>query len=272
MHRDYITRSVGLSYLFLGGFYWLGVVSVDKQTITGLSITAFLFVLSDSLQIYSDKYPHGSMIFKGFQYLLTVLNTVAIMVMLIVPFIGSSPTGDPYDIIGTTLLLASLGITIYLIATKNEKNNKKRLEEYRQEVAEIATEEYRKNNTNMADLVMKTLGAQLTSMEELIDVYEKHFGDTTNVKELHILKAYYNKKYNDAKIDVTTLYLKDGHHEGAIYLSNLERDGYIIFAGNVIIEGGMRHEKYNNSIKSILWDHAHITKAGEEYLKENILI
>ena len=91
-------------------------------------------------------------------------------------------------------------------------------------------------------------------------------------KELQILKAYYDKRYNNTKIDVVSFDLKDGPHEGAYYLSNLKRDGYLMFEGDVLHTGGRRHEKYNNNVVAIWWSDAHITKAGEEYLKENKLI
>ena len=95
---------------------------------------------------------------------------------------------------------------------------------------------------------------------------------TIKEKELQILKAYYEKRYNNTKIDIAALDLQDGKHEGAFYLANLKRDGFLTFEGEVIVKGGIRNAKYNNSVAMIRWSDAHITRAGEKHLKENNLI
>ena len=95
---------------------------------------------------------------------------------------------------------------------------------------------------------------------------------TVKDKELQILKVYYDKRYNNAPIDENSFDLADGKHEGAFYLANLEQDGKLSFDGEVIIKGGLSHEKYNNSVAMVRWDDAHITTSGEHYLKENNLI
>lgn len=95
---------------------------------------------------------------------------------------------------------------------------------------------------------------------------------TNKDKELQILKAYYEKRYSNISIDEDSFDLADGRHEGAFYLDNLERDGKLSFDGEVIIKGGLSHEKYNNSVAMVRWDDAHITTSGEQYLKENNLI
>lgn len=95
---------------------------------------------------------------------------------------------------------------------------------------------------------------------------------TIKEKELQILKAYYDKRYNNAKIDVDSFELENSH-EGAFYLANLERDGYLDFVEkDVFLKGGMRDEKYNNDVRVIWWEFANITKPGEQHLKENNLI
>ncbi|MEK5176856.1 hypothetical protein NST63_27315 [Heyndrickxia sp. FSL W8-0496] len=91
-------------------------------------------------------------------------------------------------------------------------------------------------------------------------------------KMLQILKAYYDKKMSNEQIDVNSFNLEDGRHEGAFYLSSLERDGFIEFEGEVIVPGGQRHQKYSNSVAAIWWSNAHITKSGENELKENNII
>jgi hypothetical protein len=91
-------------------------------------------------------------------------------------------------------------------------------------------------------------------------------------KMMQILKAYYDKKMFSTPIDVQSFNLEDGKHEGAFYLSSLERDGYVEFEGQVIVSGGQRHLKYNNSVAAILWSNAHITLSGEGELRENGLI
>ena len=133
MYRDNITRSVGLSYIFLGGYYALGIASINKQTIASISVSAFLFVLSDFIQSYSEKYKQESTIFQGLQLLATFSNALAIMIMLIFPFMDSELTNEFLDIAGTSLTLASLGFTIFLMAKKNEEKNNRQLEVYKEE-------------------------------------------------------------------------------------------------------------------------------------------
>ena len=87
-------------------------------------------------------------------------------------------------------------------------------------------------------------------------------------KELQILKAYYDKKHKNIEIDATSFNLESSN-EGGFYLANLERDGYLMFEWTVLHTGGMRDEKYNNAVAAIWWSDAHITRDGEQHLREN---
>lgn len=98
-----------------------------------LTVSAFLFVLSDYIQIYSEKYSKESVIFRGFQHLAIFLNAIAIIFIVVFPFLNLGFEESFYDIIGTTLLLVGLGLSILLIAKKNER----KMEEYQAEVRAI---------------------------------------------------------------------------------------------------------------------------------------
>lgn len=89
---------------------------------------------------------------------------------------------------------------------------------------------------------------------------------------LRILKALYDRKYSNIEFNMNSFDFEDGRHEAAFYLTNLERDGFVEFEGEVIVKGGQRHSKYHNSVAAIWWKQVYITKAGEEELKENNLI
>ena len=94
---------------------------------------------------------------------------------------------------------------------------------------------------------------------------------TNKDKELNILKAYYDMRYNNIKIDVASLNLENTH-EGGYHLINLERAGYLSFEGQVLHKGGRRDEKYNNDVRGVLWSNGRITDRGETRLKEHNLI
>lgn len=162
MFRDNITRSVGLSYIFLGSYYALGMASINKQTVAGVSISAFLFVLSDFVQSYSEKYSKESNIYLGLQVLATLLNTAAIMFMLIFPFIDFDFTNAFFDIAGTSLTLASLGFTIFLMAKKNEEKNNRQLEEYKEVLGKM-----RKNEEHIMKEVREILQSHKEHMRKM---------------------------------------------------------------------------------------------------------
>jgi hypothetical protein len=90
-------------------------------------------------------------------------------------------------------------------------------------------------------------------------------------KMLLILKAYYNKKYNNEKVNSKTFNF-ESLHETAYLMASLERDGLLEFDGEVIRSGGQRHPIYKNSVSMIWWSNAHITRDGEQELKENELV
>lgn len=137
MNKDIITRGIGVSYVLLGGYYFLGDASMSKQTIASLSISAFIFILSDAIQIYSEKYPNDSVIGTVCLTVTVFLNTLAIMFMLITPFLNLKFTENSYDILGTTLFLVGFGISIWLLAKRNEKRQDRQLESYKKEVIKI---------------------------------------------------------------------------------------------------------------------------------------
>ena len=169
VYKDNITRSVGLSYIFLGSYYAFGLASINKQTVAGVSISAFLFVLSDFVQSYSEKYSKVSNIYLGLQVLATLLNTAAIMFMLIFPFIDFDFTDVFFDIAGTSLTLASLGFTIFLTAKKNEEKNNRQLEESRKRI-----EEYERFAKDIQD-VMIVYKKEMKELKEKMPTYEEIF-------------------------------------------------------------------------------------------------
>lgn len=132
MDRDNFIKSVSLSYIILGLYYCFDITSMNKQTIASLSVAGFLFVLAEYFQVYSEKFPSDKDVFKMFQFLITGFGTLAIIIMIVFPFVNIRRFSENvYDVIGTVTLLIGLGITIYLIAKKNEIKEEKHQEELR---------------------------------------------------------------------------------------------------------------------------------------------
>lgn len=132
-----ITKSVGLGYIFLGMYYCLGITTIDKQAIASISVSAFLFVLSEFIHIQSDKvkkYRKLHFVMRGAP---TFLGALAILAIIIIPFIRFEKfTENFYDILGTTLSFISFGLSICIIGKKIEK----REQEYRDDVHQLLSE------------------------------------------------------------------------------------------------------------------------------------
>lgn len=164
--KDIMVRSIGMGYILLGVYYFFGNTWIDGQVIASLSISAFLFVLSDCFQVYSEKYSNKR-ILNFFQYLAILLNAIAMMFVIVIPFLKLRFDEQVYDIIGTTLLLIGLGLSIYLIAKKNEKRTEARYAEI------LNTIEEGKRLNNEIKEVIFTFNKDLKEQVELMTAREE---------------------------------------------------------------------------------------------------
>ena len=124
MKKDYTTRALALGYMFLGGYYLSDKALLSHQTIAGLSITALCFVLSDVAKVYSEKFSKWHVIYKGLQRLAICLHRLGFVVAIVVPYVILEKfdfTDEYYGVIGTGVSLISLGLSIYIMAKRNEK-------------------------------------------------------------------------------------------------------------------------------------------------------
>lgn len=172
MDKDIIIRSIGLGYILLGGYYYFGSASINSQTIAGLSVAAFLLVLSDCFQIYSEKYSKKSVIHSGLQYLGILANAIAIIFIVVFPFLDLRFTDDFYDILGTTLLLGGLGLSILLIAKKDEI----KMEAYQEDILNMI-----KSQRQYAREIGEILKSHREEMERLNE--EGNYEESMNKKE-----------------------------------------------------------------------------------------
>ena len=183
--RENITKSVGVAYILLGIYYAGGSTTINKQSIASISISAFLFVLSDFTQIYSEKFKKDGIIYKVLQRVSPGLTTGAILALIIFPFINARRIDEfTFDIIGTTLSFITVGISIYLIAKRNEKRDK----EYFEKLLEL-----NRINENINE-----------AGRRIADSYGKKAREIANLKnEIKILKDQVNKKEKNKEKEVT---------------------------------------------------------------------
>ena len=174
MYRDNIARAVALSYLFLGGYYLQDIVEIDAQTITCASVAAFILVVADFLRSWLEKHVKKQKGLSVIHGITEGVNTFAIMVLLVFPFADFDFTKSEYEDIGTASSLAGLGISIYLLAKKNEKTSEPKNEECKAEIHQMI-EECKNINTETKELInsynkdMKELMRSFTALEETID-------------------------------------------------------------------------------------------------------
>ena len=124
MKKDYNTRAFALGYVLLGGYYLWDKAILSNQTIASLSVTALCFVLSDAAKAYSNKFPKCHVLVKSLKKLSIFLNALGFILAIIGPFLILKKLGfsdDTYGVIGNGVSLIGLGLTIYLMAKRNEK-------------------------------------------------------------------------------------------------------------------------------------------------------
>ena len=179
--RENVTKSVGIAYVLLGIYYAVGSTTINKQTIVSISISAFLFVLSDFAQIYSEKFKKDGIIYKVLQSAGPALTMGAILALIIFPFLDARRIHEyTFDIIGTMLSFITVGISIYLIAKRNEKREK----EYFEKLREL-------------DRIDKNINE---AGRRLADSYGEKAREITQLKnEIKILKDQLNKKEEKEK-------------------------------------------------------------------------
>lgn len=174
LHRDNIARAVALSYLFLGGYYLQDIVVISTQTIACASVAAFILVGADAVRTWLQKHFKGNNALLVIHGLTEFLNTLAIMILLVVPFADFDFTKSQYEDIGTASSLAGLGISVYLLAKKNEKASDQKNEERNAEIHRMI-EECKNINRETKELInsynkdMKELIRSFTAPEETID-------------------------------------------------------------------------------------------------------
>ena len=126
MHKDYVSRAICLGYLLLGGYYFQGHATLNKQTIATISFIALLFVASDAVKAYSEKFSEEHVIFKFLQKCATGLFLATFVVFIVGQYINFDLTDEAYDVFGTTSLFIGLGLSMYVIAKRNEAQMNKK--------------------------------------------------------------------------------------------------------------------------------------------------
>lgn len=115
---------IGIGYIFLGGYYYQGFTSINEQTIAGFSLSAFGFALSDSFVTWSEKYQMNRRINSSLLYIAYFINVLALIIMVVFPFLKLDKFEISYDIVGTTTLFVGFGLSLSSMSIRADRNNK----------------------------------------------------------------------------------------------------------------------------------------------------
>lgn len=178
MHRDNIARAVAISYFFLGGYYLQDFVEVDTQTIACASVAAFILVGADALRLWIEKFLKNDKWIYIVHVIFEGINSTAFLVLLVFPFVEFDfMTKSKYEDIGTATSLAGLGISIYLLAKKNEEVSERKNIEREKEFLQIFKACKELINENQAinketQDFMKSQNEELKALRDIIKNYD----------------------------------------------------------------------------------------------------
>lgn len=120
---NYLIKAVALGFILLGFYYFLGLGSINTYTILCFSVSGFLFIISDFCGFKSNQYSRSKNNKKRKAWMAAQVATSILAVLFIVlfPYVNIKVSDENMEIFINTSLLLGLGLTIWLIASKSER-------------------------------------------------------------------------------------------------------------------------------------------------------
>ncbi|MEK4245291.1 hypothetical protein MKZ20_08100 [Psychrobacillus sp. FSL K6-2684] len=120
---------IGVSFIVLGIIYFFGIVKLSQMTVIGITLSGIFFVLGDICQHFIDSYElkkaldlkHRMLIQDRWKLCKLLCLLIAILSLIIAPYIQLNVSQKALGIFGTSLTLIAIGFTIINVSLYNHR-------------------------------------------------------------------------------------------------------------------------------------------------------